>query len=499
MVAVIVVYSVINFVIQSIIQPRVVGDAVGLSPTLTFLSLVFWTWVDRPARRAARRPAEPARPGAAGRGRPPHPVGAARSSPGKPDRASRRRAEPIAVDPRSRREQRLADRAVDERAERRASSTGGSPSASHGAGRQGRAAVAGAWLQRPSAGCSPAGRGGSCSAARTPFVRVGHLRPVDDDRRPVLHLRAADPHPVRDLGERRDTAPIADAVACREESRVVLEDAVQGADSAAFGIVGALMVLVSATSLSRALTRAFAEIWHLPRPRTRPGPPGAGSRWSWRSRSRWSLVRALIAAAGVLPPRAVWPSPSRSPATWPSALFVPVGAARRGRRAPAPGPRRGALRAHDAHVPSRQRRPGSRGRSRRARTATGPSGVAFTYLAWLYVASFILLATAVVGQVVATDVGRLGELIRGVADPEPAEAEEVRPRHLSSSGADSSRLRDDRRPPRTQGGGMRGEASTAEGPVRQDGQGDRACPHADAASLDASCPGRSRRGTPRPG
>ena len=48
MVAVIVVYSVINFVIQSVIQPRVVGDRVGLSPTLTFLSLVFWTFVIGP-------------------------------------------------------------------------------------------------------------------------------------------------------------------------------------------------------------------------------------------------------------------------------------------------------------------------------------------------------------------------------------------------------------------------------------------------------------------
>jgi AI-2 transport protein TqsA len=45
MLTVIILYSVINFVIQSVIQPRVVGDAVGLSPTLTFLSLVFWTWV----------------------------------------------------------------------------------------------------------------------------------------------------------------------------------------------------------------------------------------------------------------------------------------------------------------------------------------------------------------------------------------------------------------------------------------------------------------------
>ena len=45
MLAVIVIYCVVNFVIQSIIQPRVVGESVGLSPTLTFLSLVFWAWL----------------------------------------------------------------------------------------------------------------------------------------------------------------------------------------------------------------------------------------------------------------------------------------------------------------------------------------------------------------------------------------------------------------------------------------------------------------------
>ena len=48
MVTVIVIYSAINFLIQSVIQPRVVGDKVGLSPILTFLSLVFWTWVIGP-------------------------------------------------------------------------------------------------------------------------------------------------------------------------------------------------------------------------------------------------------------------------------------------------------------------------------------------------------------------------------------------------------------------------------------------------------------------
>lgn len=45
MIAVIVMYCVVNFVIQSIIQPRIVGESVGLSPTLTFLSLVFWAWL----------------------------------------------------------------------------------------------------------------------------------------------------------------------------------------------------------------------------------------------------------------------------------------------------------------------------------------------------------------------------------------------------------------------------------------------------------------------
>lgn len=45
MLQVVAIYSLINVVIQSVIQPKFVGDAVGLSTTLTFLSLVFWTWV----------------------------------------------------------------------------------------------------------------------------------------------------------------------------------------------------------------------------------------------------------------------------------------------------------------------------------------------------------------------------------------------------------------------------------------------------------------------
>lgn len=45
MVTVVALYCVINFVIQSLIQPKIIGDAVGLSVTVSFLSLVFWAWV----------------------------------------------------------------------------------------------------------------------------------------------------------------------------------------------------------------------------------------------------------------------------------------------------------------------------------------------------------------------------------------------------------------------------------------------------------------------
>jgi AI-2 transport protein TqsA len=45
LVAIVVVYSLLNFVIQTLIQPRFVGDSVGLSMTVTFLALLFWGWV----------------------------------------------------------------------------------------------------------------------------------------------------------------------------------------------------------------------------------------------------------------------------------------------------------------------------------------------------------------------------------------------------------------------------------------------------------------------
>ncbi len=45
LITIIVVYSVINVVIQTFLQPKIVGDRLGLSASLTFVSLLFWAWV----------------------------------------------------------------------------------------------------------------------------------------------------------------------------------------------------------------------------------------------------------------------------------------------------------------------------------------------------------------------------------------------------------------------------------------------------------------------
>jgi AI-2 transport protein TqsA len=44
-ITVLIVYCVLNFVIQSVLQPKFVGDAVGLTTTMSFLSLIIWTFI----------------------------------------------------------------------------------------------------------------------------------------------------------------------------------------------------------------------------------------------------------------------------------------------------------------------------------------------------------------------------------------------------------------------------------------------------------------------
>ena len=60
---------------------------------------------------------------------------------------------------------------------------------------------------------------------------------------------------------------IADALGMPKETQSVLSDALEtNSGATTFGIVGTLIVLASATSLARALTRAFSVIWGFPAP-----------------------------------------------------------------------------------------------------------------------------------------------------------------------------------------------------------------------------------------
>jgi AI-2 transport protein TqsA len=44
-IAVLIVYTAINVIVQTLIQPRFTGDAVGITGTVAFLSLIFWAYL----------------------------------------------------------------------------------------------------------------------------------------------------------------------------------------------------------------------------------------------------------------------------------------------------------------------------------------------------------------------------------------------------------------------------------------------------------------------
>jgi len=211
----------------------------------------------------------------------------------------------------------------------------------------------------------------------------------------------------------RESNWLADALSVPEETRSVLEDALQGAGGASFGVLGTLIVLASATSLSRALTRAFTAIWAIPRPRS-----NLGSVWRWLSvvlvlSLSIVLARATSKPLDSVPPDGVLPIIVAFALDLAVALFVPwvllSGAVHP--RLLAPGalifallmlPVRPATVAWLPHalVTSADR--------------YGAIGVAFTYLACLYAASLCFLATTLIGKVIATDRGELGQRIRGI-------------------------------------------------------------------------------------
>jgi membrane protein len=219
-----------------------------------------------------------------------------------------------------------------------------------------------------------------------------------------------------------------------EQTQTLLEEAL-GNDSsqAAFGIVGVVLVLGSATSLSRALTRAFAAIWELPRPTIK-----LTSAWRWVA-VVLALAMALVAAraltrfASDLAPATFWQLVASASCDVAIAVTVPwlLLAGRVRPRHLLPGAALFALVMIFVRPASHTWLPHALSVSA---DRYGSIGVAFTYLAWLYVISFCLLTAAMLGQVVTTDPGWFGRWLRG-GDITPATEE--RPDQTATPGPDA--------------------------------------------------------------
>ncbi len=217
----------------------------------------------------------------------------------------------------------------------------------------------------------------------------------------------------------RDADALAEAVDLPEQSQSVIEDAVGGSGSdTAFGVVGVLIVLVSATSLSRAFTRAFAAIWDLPRPKSR-----LNAAWRWLAvvlglALSLVVVRTLSGYAADVPPHNFWQLVVAFVCDVAIAVFVPwlllSGVVPILRLVP------GAL---GFALLMLAVRPASSFWLPRALEVSadryGSIGVAFAYLAWLYVVSFCFLAASVLGEVVVTDRGGVGNWIRSQSPTHP--------------------------------------------------------------------------------
>jgi len=209
----------------------------------------------------------------------------------------------------------------------------------------------------------------------------------------------------------RDASWLSDALNVPDETRSVLEDAIQGSGDAAFGIAGTVIVLASATSLSRALTRAFTAIWGVAKPRS-----SLGSAWRWLAvvvvlTMSIVLVHTATEPLDAVPPRGLLPPVASFALDVAVALFVPWVLLSNAVR-----PRRLASGALVFALLMLAVRPATAAWLPHALEVSadryGSLGVAFTYLACLYTASLCFLATAVIGQVIANDRGGLGVWIR---------------------------------------------------------------------------------------
>jgi len=204
-----------------------------------------------------------------------------------------------------------------------------------------------------------------------------------------------------------------------DDAENVLNDVVNAGGFGTFGVVGILIVLISATSLSRALTRAYDTIWR--HGRTRLPPKGT---WRWLAAVMVLalsvvLSHKLVNLVKAVPPPDFWGLLAIFAVPAAIACYVPwmLMAGRVPVRLLVPGAAMFGLVMLLAHpVADRYLATSIAVSAERF----GPIGVAFTYLTYLYCVAWVLLGTAVLGRVVVIDPGLAGRLIRGPVTLEEA-------------------------------------------------------------------------------
>jgi membrane protein len=207
---------------------------------------------------------------------------------------------------------------------------------------------------------------------------------------------------------------ISDGLGLPDSSRATLELVLptQPQTRGAFGFLGVIIVVIGATSLSRALTRMYAKVWRVP-------PSGGWTRGWWR----WVAVLFGVALSLVTVRALYFASHGHPYGTAGSMLLTFVMNCLLWTWAPwllltrqiswrrlLPG---GVLMGLCAVVTSTA---GGVYLPRALASASrqfGALGVAFTYIGWLFVVGFVLVCSTVLGAVFARDESRFARLIVG--------------------------------------------------------------------------------------
>lgn len=228
---------------------------------------------------------------------------------------------------------------------------------------------------------------------------------------------------VATLRPRSDDSPVgstlADSLGLSPQAREALQNAVpQNTDvSAAFGLVGVLVVVLSATSYSRALLRMYVRVWDAPR------PPGLRSMWRWIA----TLLGVVVLVLLLTLIRRVVSDVPLSGAVEAFLAFVLAGffwtwvpwfllARRIPVRMLVPGGALMALCMMLLEVAGQIYLPIALSSGIRR---FGVLGISFTYVTWLFVVMFALVVSTTVGAVIAREPGPLSRALRIGRRPEP--------------------------------------------------------------------------------